>query len=108
MKILTALRAYHVSYRIAEETTLQGTYEERYTDLTDQLKVLKPVFPAEHFEDEAHSATSSWVVYSGERSPEGLGTKLARNLTPGVDLLEVVEVRPDGRWELTEADPDEA
>lgn len=86
---------------IKGETTARGTSQERYDDLVERLEKLKPVLRSRHFEDEAHTATSSWIVRSSETTAEGLGRKLARNLTPGVDLLEVIEVVPSNWFQLT-------
>jgi hypothetical protein len=104
LEIINATLPYHVSYRIKGVTTPQGTSEERYADLIGRLEKLTPVIRTGHFEDEAHTATSSWIVSSAKKAP-ALVAKLGRNLTPGVDLLEVVEIVPGNRSELTKEAP---
>jgi len=101
MRILQIVNqtAYEVSYRIGGKTTAQGTSAERYDDLTGRLAKLKPVLRSGHFEDEAHTSTSSWIVRSSDTAP-ALGKKLRAKLTPGVDLLEVIEVVPANWYEL--------
>lgn len=101
LEIIKAGTAFQVSYRIKSETTAKGTSQERYDDLVGRLEKLKAVLRSRHFDDEAHTATSSWIVRSSETTAEGLGRKLARNLTPGVDLLEVIEVVPSNWFQLT-------
>jgi hypothetical protein len=100
MRMLQVVNAYHVSYRISEETTPQGTSQERYDDLVARLEKLRPVLGSDYFEDEGHTATSSWLVHAKDKSAAALGAKLAEKLTPGVDLLEVVEVVLANRFEL--------
>lgn len=90
--------AYQVSYRIKDKTTAQGTSRERYDGLIARLGKLKAVIRSGHFEDEAHTATSSWVVRSKEKSAEALVAKLGKGLTPGLDFLEVIEVVV-GNWD---------
>ena len=102
MRILDVLTPYHVSYRVGGEKTSEGSSQERYADLVARLEKLTPVERSRHFDDEAHTATSSWLVYSTEKSAEELGAKLAKKLSPGVDLLEVVEAKISNRFELTE------
>ena len=101
LEIITASKAYQVSYRIKGETTSKGTSQERYDDLVGRLEKLKAVFGSRHFEDDAHTATSSWIVRSSESTAEALARKLGRALTPGVDLLEVIEVVPANAFHLT-------
>ena len=101
LEIIKAGKAFQVSYRIKSETTVKGTSQERYDDLVGRLEKLKAVLRSRHFDDEAHTATSSWIVRSSETTAEGLGRKLARNLTPGIDLLEVIEVVPSNWYRLT-------
>ncbi|HWH21845.1 MAG TPA: hypothetical protein VNT25_00945 [Allosphingosinicella sp.] len=101
LEIIKAGKAFQVSYRIKSETTAKGTSQERYDDLVGRLEKLKAVLRSRHFDDEAHTATSSWIVRSSEAAAEGLGRKLARNLTPGIDLLEVIEVVPSNWYRLT-------
>ena len=101
LEIIKASKAFQVSYRIKEKTTANGTSQERYDDLVGRLEKLKAVLRSRHFDDEAHTATSSWIVRSSETTAQGLGRKLARKLTPGVDLLEVVEVVPSNWYQLT-------
>lgn len=105
LQIVNSTLAYHVSYRIKDKTTPQGTSQERYDDLVGRLEKLKPVVRSGHFEDEAHTATSSWIVRTTEKSAAALGARLAKKLTPGVDLLEVIEVVLDNRFELTREVP---
>jgi hypothetical protein len=100
LEVINATLAYHVSYRIAGVETPQGSSEERYADLIGQLEKLKPVIRRGHFADEAHTATSSWIVRSADKAP-ALVASLGKKLTPGVDLLEVVEIIPGNRAELT-------
>lgn len=101
LEIIKAGKAFQVSYRIKEKTTANGTGQERYEDLVGRLEKLKAVLRSRHFDDEAHTATSSWIVRSSEATAEGLARKLARKLTPGVDLLEVIEVLPSNWYQLT-------
>lgn len=101
LQIIKASKAFQVSYRIKADTTAKGTSQERYDDLVRRLEKLKAVLRSRHFEDEAHTATSSWIVRSSETTAEGLARKLARKLTPGVDLLEVIEVVPANWYQLT-------
>jgi hypothetical protein len=105
LEVINSTVAYHVSYRIKDEDTPQGTSQERYDDLVGRLEKMKPVFRSGHFEDEAHTATSSWIVRLTEKSAEALGAKLAKKLTPGIDLLEVVEVALGNRFEFTRDKP---
>ncbi|HEX8443476.1 MAG TPA: hypothetical protein VF631_07500 [Allosphingosinicella sp.] len=101
LKIIKATKAYQVSYRIKGETTAKGKSQERYDDLVGRLERFKAVLRSRHFDDEAHTATSSWIIRSSEPTAEALARKLGRNLTPGVDLLEVIEVVPTNWYQLT-------
>lgn len=101
LEIIKASKAYQVSYRIKGETTAKGTSQERYDDLVGRLEKLKAMLRSRHFEDEAHTATSSWIIRSSESTADGLARKLGRKLTPGVDLLEVIEVVPANWFHLT-------
>lgn len=101
LEIIKASKAFQVSYRIKGETTASGTSQERYDDLVGRLEKFKAVLRSRHFDDEAHTATSSWIVRSSETTAEGLARKLARKLTLGVDLLEVIEVVPSNWYQLT-------
>lgn len=102
LQIVKSGTAFQVSYRIKDKTTAQGTSRERYDGLVRRLEKLKAVLRSRHFEDEAHTATSSWIVRSSESTADGLVRKLGRGLTPGVDLLEVIEVLPANWDRLTE------
>lgn len=101
LQIVKPSKAFQVSYRIKDKTTANGTSRERYDDLISRLEKLKAVLRSRHFEDEAHTTTSSWIVRSSEMTAEGLARKVGRKLTPGVDLLEVIEVVPANWYQLT-------
>ncbi len=99
LKIVNPGTAFHVSYRIAGKRTSQGATKDRYDGLIERLRKLKATLRSAHFEDEAHTATSSWIVRSKEASAATLTAKLAKGLTAGVDLLEVIEVNIDN-WQM--------
>lgn len=102
MKILEVIepKAFHVSYRVGGKTTSAGTAQERYDELIAEMEKLAPVRRFGHFDDDAHTATSSWIVHSAGTSTT-LGRRLGKSLTPGTDLLEVVEVVPETLFHLT-------
>ena len=106
MKILQVIEpeAFHVSYRVSGKTTSAGTAQERYDALIAELEKLTPVRRFGYFDDDAHTATSSWIVHSAGTSTT-LGKKLSRSLTPGTDLLEVIEVLPATLFHLSAARP---
>jgi hypothetical protein len=104
LEIINATLPYHVSYRIKGVGTSKGSSKERYTDLIARLEKLRPVIRSGHFEDEAHTATSSWIVHSSDKAPE-LVRKLGANLTAGIDLLEVVQVDLTNFDKLTKEAP---
>ena len=96
------LKAYLVTYRIDGQRTPKGTRQQRYDALIALLDDLPPVDRREHFEDDAHLSTSSWLVEAPDANAKALGGRLARGLTKGVDLLEVMHVAADTRFELTD------
>jgi len=96
------LKAYLVTYRIDGQRTPQGSRQQRYDALIALLDDLPPVDRREHFEDDGHLSTSSWLVKAPDANAKALGRRLARVLTKGVDLLEVMRVAADTRFELTE------
>lgn len=98
-------KAYLVIYRLADRRTAHGTYQERYDALVAKLEKLPAVLRRGHFEDEAHIATSSWLVRSLAGTAAVLGQRLSRGLTPGTDLLEVLPVVHNERYELTVEPP---
>jgi hypothetical protein len=101
LEIVNGYTAFHVSYRIADKTTPEGTSQERYDRLIAKLGKLKSPAKSGYFEDKAHTATSSWIVRSREQSADALGAKLGKGLTVGTDLLEVIEVSVDNWHQLT-------
>lgn len=101
LDVIKSTTAYHVSYRIKDKKTRHGTSQERYDDLVGRLESLRPVDRAGPFEDDGHTATSSWLIRASDTSAAALGAKLAKKLTPGEDLLEIEEVVLSNRWELT-------
>lgn len=96
------LKAFLVTYRIDGQQTPKGTREQRYDALIALLENLPPVDRREHFEDDAHLSTSSWLVRAPDANAHALGRRLARVLTKGVDLLEVMHVAAETRFELTD------
>jgi hypothetical protein len=99
------IKAYQITYRIDGQDTEQGTRQQRYDALTALLDDLPAVVRRGHFTDDAHISTSSWLVRTRDPDPDALGCKLARVLTKGVDLLEVMQVDAAGRYELTVVAP---
>lgn len=95
------VKAYQITYRIDGERTPEGSRQQRYDALIALLDDLPAVVRRGHFTDDAHISTSSWLVRTRDPDAATLGRKLARVLTSGVDLLEVMQVAPGNRFELT-------
>jgi hypothetical protein len=94
------LKNYLVTFRIKDRRTPKGTRQQRYDELERLLEALPAVLRRGHFTDDAHFATSSWLVRS-RNSAAGLGRNLSRSLTAEVDLLNVMQVSAANRFELT-------
>lgn len=85
------MRDYHVCYRIAEKKTDKGTYDERYENLINRIRILNTPVQSQNFEDRSHVSTSVWTVKTS-MSASGLYEELYEVLSQSYDVLEVTEV----------------
>ncbi|GLR79072.1 hypothetical protein HUE56_04550 (plasmid) [Azospirillum oryzae] len=101
-EILGIPTTYLVTYRLADTTTANGSRDDRYEAVVAKLRDFEGAEPNSYFEDAGHTSTSSWMIKT-TTSAKTLLNHLQTHLTPGVDLLEVVEVNLNNRARMTRA-----
>jgi hypothetical protein len=93
-------RHYQIVYRVADERTAAGSRQERYEAITELLRSMNADEVSIKFADASHVATSTWVVVEQETRASSVLDKLRGALTPGIDILRIVEIVPGNEAEL--------
>ena len=93
-------RHYQIVYRVADQRTADGSRQDRYDGITELLRSMNADEVSTRFADASHVSTSTWVVVDDEIHASSVLDKLRGSLTPGVDILRVVEIVPGNEAEL--------